>query len=130
MINAILDHFKMHYPLEYERITEYTYNGRFSVTAKLNDGKTVMYNDNGNLIRTLPSDKNRMTEEECRREFAFRLRDLLKDKNVSQLELSEMTGIPRPMINGYINGRITPSIYKADLIARALGCSLDEMRYL
>jgi transcriptional regulator with XRE-family HTH domain len=51
-------------------------------------------------------------------------------KGVTQSDLSFATGIAQPTLSGYINGKHEPGLYAIDKIAKALGCSVDEFRYI
>ena len=62
-------------------------------------------------------------------EFRQRLRRLMTRQGVSQLELSELTGIPQSTISNYLTGKFLPGFYNMDKIAKALKCSIDEFRY-
>ncbi|MFC6117593.1 helix-turn-helix domain-containing protein [Macrococcoides bohemicum] len=52
--------------------------------------------------------------------FSSRLKLVLKEKNISQSELSKSTGIGRNSISDYINGKYEPKNDKLNLIAKAL----------
>lgn len=97
---------------------------------KLKNGDVILYDDIDKTIRNLPKDSNHMSEEECLTEFGERLRKIMKRKRISQIELSELSGIRREMLSRYLNGINIPSFYNADRIAKAVGCSLDDLRYL
>ena len=71
-----------------------------------------------------------MSEEECKNEFGTRLKRLIYYKGFTQEDLSNATGISKTMINGYITGKINPSFYKVDKICKALGCSMDRLRFV
>jgi DNA-binding Xre family transcriptional regulator len=88
-----------------------------------------LYDDVTRSYRKLPTDSDELTEDECRREFGIRLNKILIRKNITQIELSEMTGINRSILNGYITGKHSPSFYNVDRIAKALDCSVDDFRY-
>lgn len=101
----------------------------FELIVETEEGYTVLYNDQDGSIRSLPKDSNCMTEEECRREFKYNLKKQLALKEMSQLELSEITGIPQPVLSNYMNGKNSPGLYNLDKIAKALNCSVDDFRY-
>lgn len=61
-----------------------------------------------------------MTEQEYRNEFSKRLKNMIKDKEITQKELSKLTGISEHTISNYVTGQITPSLFHANEIARAL----------
>lgn len=93
------------------------------------DGTEWLYSDLHSNVRQLPADLHNLSEEECLSEFGRRLYDIMCRDGVSQIELAERTGIPRPVLSNYMTGKNCPSFYKIDKIARALGCSVDDFRY-
>lgn len=101
----------------------------FELLIKLEDGSKIIYDDFNKSYRNVPIDSYDMTEEECKKEFGIRLRKILERKGVSQFELSERTGITPSDICHYVNGKTSPTFYRVDKIAKALGCSVDEFRY-
>lgn len=103
---------------------------RRSIVAHLNDGSCVTYDDRTRAFRDLPKDKLNMNKEEITSEFRIRLTNIMRRKNISQLELANRTGISNVMISKYMNGIVTPGFVAVDKIAKALGCSVDEFRYV
>lgn len=93
------------------------------------DGTKWLYSDLHSNVRQMPTDLYNLSEEECLSEFGRRLYDIMCRDGVSQSDLSEMTRIPQPILSNYITGKTSPSFYKVDKIARALGCSVDDFRY-
>lgn len=126
----MLENFKMNFSTDAAQIMYYEPIGYDCLEIKLMDGTTVIYDDIHRSARNLPKDSNRITEEEFRREFGYRLRRIMEYKHVSQLELSERTDIAQYLISDYINGKRTPSSYTLDKIAKALRCSVDDFRYV
>lgn len=59
--------------------------------------------------------------------FNENLKLLLLEKNVKQADLCRMTGIQTSLMSEYINGRKSPTIGNAILIADALNISLDDL---
>lgn len=129
MKDRFFNNFKLYFPIASELVTSFKQTGLFDLTIKLNDGTSVMYDDIEHSIRNLPRDSKSMSEKECRREFGLRLRKIMYIKNISQLELSERTGISNVTISNYLNFKATPSFYNVDRIAKALGCSMEDLRY-
>ena len=70
-----------------------------------------------------------MSEIEWMDIFGDNLRDILKDYNMSQLELADAAGIAEGSISNYINKRSIPSLRNAINISYALGLSMDELFY-
>lgn len=95
----------------------------------LKDGSKVLYDDFNKTYRRMPTDISNMTEDECKMEFAYRLRSRMERRCITQQALSELTGISQSSISCYVKGTKIPSFYNADKIAKALGCSVDDFRY-
>ena len=60
-------------------------------------------------------------------EVKFALKEVRTSKGVTQVELSEKTGITQQNISLYENNVMLPKIDTAAKIAQALGVSLDEL---
>ena len=125
----IIQSLKRMYPFLYENMKSYEVVTDYDMYIKMKDGSTVLYDDFDRSFRQLPHNRDMLTEEQCRLEFAYRLYRIMQRSNVTQQELSDMTGIPQPQISAYINAKHTPSLYNVDKIAKALDCSVDELRY-
>lgn len=59
--------------------------------------------------------------------FIKNLNSLLKARNLSQTDLSRLTGISLGSINGYLLGRNRPLLSQASLICSSLNVSLENM---
>lgn len=129
MDERLLTNFKKMFPLIAEDAIEYHENGPFELIVKLNNGRVISYYDSEQGIRRLPTDDSFLTEDECRTEFGIRLYRIMYRKGITQSELSSLTGITQSNISNYITGTKTPSFYTVDKIARALDCSIEELRY-
>lgn len=129
MIDAVISNsyrnFSMFYPhltkdivaLSYDHVSQ-------ELIIEVKDGEWFAYCDLTETVRTIPND--RLTEQQLRTEFGIHLEWLMRRRGMTQMELSELTGITQCNISLYLRGRITPSIYKAMLIAEALECSIDS----
>lgn len=124
------ENFMIRFPRIAESVTTYCLTGDFDITIRLQDGTTFLYDDIEGSIRRLPSDSGSMTKKECNREFGDRLYRMMNRKGITQLELSERTGLTQAQISNYINGKSTPSFYVVDRIAKALKCSIEYFRYV
>ena len=62
--------------------------------------------------------------------FNENLKLLLLEKNMKQADLCRMTGIQTSLMSEYINGRKSPTIGNAILIADALNISLDDLIFI
>lgn len=129
-MSSVLENFKRYFPTIAADVVDVIHHTDTFVEVEVQNGIRLIYDDIDNTIRTLPIDSSGMSEDECRREFGIRLRRLMYIKGITELELSSRTSIPQSMISGYITGKNSPSFYKVDKIAKALGCSVDEFRYV
>lgn len=114
-------------------------SGRHQIVIQYPDGRRDVYNSilsnsiHRKRLRTIydPKKPVRYTDIDSNDWavlFGVRLRDKLMARRMDQETLSEITGISRVSISKYINGKAVPSLYNVELIARALGCSLEEFR--
>ncbi len=62
------------------------------------------------------------------KEFHQRLKEVLKEKGISQTELCIRTGIPKSAMSQYISGSFRPKQERTHAIARALGVSEEWLR--
>ena len=129
MSKMLLENLKLHFPFLANDIQGWVKNDEWGITVRTRQGETFFYDDYEHTIRRLPEHSDELTEEQCRMEFGTRLRRLMYGKGISQTELADLTGIQRTQLNNYINGKTSPSFYIVDRIAKALGCSADDLRY-
>lgn len=126
----ILENLKAYYPWIYEQLESYSERGIFEIIIHCDDGSIFLYDDRDKTIRALPQDYTNMTEDRWRREFGYKLSKLIFNKGWTQAKLAEKANITQPQLNGYIMGKNVPSFYIVDRIAKALGCSTDDLRYI
>ena len=62
--------------------------------------------------------------------IADRIKYLRERYSMTQTDLANATGIPQQQISKYIRGYRVPTFYNLDKIARALDCTIDELRYV
>ena len=127
--DCIYRNFSMRYPDIAKDVVETHYGDFLDLNMELKDGTRMAFDNCTDCIRYLPKDESSMTEEEYRKEFGIRLSRRMRRKGMMQSELSELTGITQANISNYINGRTAPGLYTLDKIARALDCSLEDLRY-
>ena len=115
--------------IDMDKVVEYKELDFTRVQVTLRDGSRYLYNSGGTYVRRLPKDPKHLTDHEFRSEFGRRLQEIMYFKCITQQELADRTGLSQPQINNYINGKNTPSFRVVDLIAKAIGCSTDDLRY-
>lgn len=126
----LYDNFLCHYDYLASKVEWYKITDGCELILYLKDGTTILYDGIEDKCRRLPRDAQSMTEAECNMELAMRLRSIMRRRSCDQRKLASRTGISQPMISRYVTGKTTPSFYNIDRIAKALGCSVDELRYL
>lgn len=130
MKDDIIRHFSMYFPSFFKRAVEIRPDKYNTLFVKLDDGDSLIYEDADHYIRRLPDNKDDMTEDELKREFAYRLKRIMYVKGITQEELAERTGITQASISRYLSGSRMPNFLAIDKIARALKCSVDDLRYI
>ena len=130
MENKSYERFKALFPYIAEHAVSCRCVGHDEFVVELMDGDTILCDGIEKTFRRLPKNSRNMSEKECRREFGHRISRIMTLKGINQKELSEMTGINQVSISRYITGKISPSFYNVDKIAKALGCSTDDLRYI
>lgn len=127
----LIANFELCFPTLAKKVIEYTYDPSLNeLIILLRDGEVWSYEDTDNSIHHLPNDCNNMSDDEYKCEFGRRLKKMMRRKHISQDELTERTGITQCMISRYMNGRSIPTFINVDKIARALNCSVDDLRYI
>ncbi len=88
------------------------------------------YNLTNNVLIPIPKDDKNLDKESFRRIFGVLLRRALEHSGLTQEELSAKTGIPQPNISDYLYGKHFPSFYQIDKMAKAMNCSVEDLRYV
>ena len=126
MSSWLYEEYELYFP-QYASMTEDWYEeSEWDLVAKLSDGSRLIFDGHIHTIRSLPNTNN-IDERQLRIEFSKRLFKMLNRRGITQLELSQITGISPMAISKYINRKATPSLHNANKIARALGCSTDDL---
>ena len=123
------EEFEVYYPRLAELAIEYFDKPPEELIVRLSDGRLISYYSPEKTVRTLSIDPNDTNDDQFKREFAKRLRRLMFYKGISQMKLSEMTGISSVVLSRYMSAITCPSFYAVDKIARALKCSTDDLRF-
>ena len=129
MCESMFENLKTYFPTVGNHAVSYKETDDFELTVLCDDGSCVIYDDLDRTIRMLPPKDAAMTEAVWRREFGTRLRKRMTRKGYTQQEFAELIGTSQTMLSNYINGHCVPSFYIVDKIARALDCSIDDLRY-
>lgn len=127
--NDSFDKFEEYYPVIATKVVDWYPSGRNTIVVILTDGSKMEYHNVLNSIRNIPNivDEDEFTEESYQRDFSYNLMNKMVDAGFDQSLLSEKTGISQVSISKYLNRKALPSIYNCEKIARALGCSIEEL---
>ena len=94
------------------------------------DGRKIMFDRYTGYHRyVFYDDVNQLTEEQEKREFAYRLRSLMGRRGIGQEELAAMIGTSQTMISHYVSGKFMPNAIILRKIAKALNYSMDDFFY-
>jgi DNA-binding Xre family transcriptional regulator len=130
MKERLIKNFKLWFPSTAKKAIEYEVDGDLLI-AILNDGTTVCYDDMFNTICTIKNNSDEcLTDLQIRREFGRRVYRKMLRRNMSQRDLSEMSGLSEVMLSRYLTGKAAPGLQAIYKIAKALNCSTDELIYV
>lgn len=102
----------------------------WEVLVVMNDGERYIYDDNLRGIRRLPFSWNDITAEEFKKDAYLRMYTIMRHQGLSYEDLAKRTGISSGTISNYVNGRTSPTLDNLFLIAKALGCGLEDLMYI
>lgn len=124
----IYDKFIFYTKYSEDEIATWYRSGRYEITVKFKDGRIIIWDYETKGRRYIfDEEQTYANEEEWRKIFSYNLKKAMNDRYITQLELSERTGISIQSLSKYINEKATPSAYNIELIANALGCSTSEL---
>ena len=108
-------------------VEEYREINEWDLLITFKDGRQFIFDrfTNANK-RVYYNSINDITDEQERREFAYRLRSLMGRRWVNQDQLAEMIGTTQPMISRYVRGEAVPNAITLRKIAKALRYSMDD----
>lgn len=112
-----------------DEIEEYRMLNNFDILFVFKNGKRIIFDSTTNRHRMLYPKGHKLTEKENKREFAIRLRALMKRACVDQAQLAEYLGTHQVVISRYVNGDYTPDYNRLGEIAKILNCSVDDFYY-
>ena len=110
-------------------IAEYRMLNDFDVLFVFKNGKQVIFDSDTCRYRVLYPKGYELTDKENKREFAIRLRALMRRAHVNQEELAKCLGTNQITISRYVNGDFTPDYNRLGKIAKILNCSVDDFYY-
>ena len=112
-----------------DEIADYGMINQFDMLFVFKNGKRIIFDTTTNRHRMLYPKGHKLTDQENKKEFAIRLRALMKRACVNQKELAEYLGTNQVTISRYVNGDFTPDYNRLGEIARILNCTVDDFYY-
>lgn len=70
-----------------------------------------------------------MTRQEWLDRFGLKLRQLMKEKDITQRELADKLYVSEATVSKYVNGNMMPSVRMVINISYALNVSIDSFTY-
>ena len=124
MDGYLYENYKLHFPSFEKDCVGWKQTDLFELEINNKDGSINIYND---MDHTLGPKINTGTDAGWKKEFARRLRKKIAMKGITQISLSEITGISQPLLSLYTQGKTLPSVQKASDLSKALNCSVNDL---
>jgi len=129
-LDNLIDNFFLYFPTENIEGTDFECNENynpFELIIKYPDGTVKVYDDLNRSIRIVSYNSGNVTDEIWKREFARRVKWRLHRKGYTQEELAAELGINRCTLNGYLTGKNMPGFRFVTKLAKALGCTPNDL---
>ena len=124
MDGYLYENFKLYFPSIEKGCISWKQTDLFELEIHNKDGTIDIYND---MNHSLGPKIDTSTDAGWRKEFARRLRKKIAMKGITQDNLSKLTGIGQPLLSLYTQGKSLPSAQKVSALAKALGCSANDL---
>ena len=116
MNEYLYENFKLYFPSIEKGCISWEQTDLFELEIHNKDGSIDIYND---MNHSLGPKIDTSTDTGWRKEFAM--------KGITQDNLSKLTGIGQPLLSLYTQGKSLPSAQKVSAIAKAIGCSVNDL---
>ena len=124
MDEYLYENYKLYFPSFAKGCISWKQTDLFELEIHNKDGSIDIYND---MNHSLGPKIDISTDAGWRKEFARRLRKKMAMKGITQVRLSELTGISQPLLSLYVQGKSLPSAQKVSSLAKALNCSVNDL---
>ena len=124
MDGYLYENFKLYFPSIEKGCISWIQIYLFELEIHTKDGSLDISND---MNHSLGPKIDTSTDAGWRKEFARRLRKKIAMKGITQDNLSKLTGIGQPLLSLYTQGKSLPSAQKVSAIAKAIGCSVNDL---
>jgi DNA-binding Xre family transcriptional regulator len=127
----VVEKFKTNAPHLAALMEDWRPRGDFGIRVILKDKTQYDYDIHypaPRIVRDIKlEDAIRIDDTECRKIFAYRVKDAMIRKGHNQASLAEYTGISKATISNYLAGKCSATLPHIRKIAYALGCSVGEL---
>ena len=126
---TMLKDFELYYPSFVENAEQIERESDTELIAYQKDGSTIIYDQVIHAFRYFPTDYDSLkrTDEQVKRSFAIQLQRAMRERGITQSMLSEETGISQQTISTYLCRKQTPNVVTLFKLAKALGCSMNDL---
>ena len=124
MDGYLYENFKLYFPSFAKGCVSWKQTDLFELEIHNKDGSIDIYND---MNHSLGPKIDTSTDAGWRKEFARRLRKKIAMRGITQTNISELAGISQPLLSLYTQGKSLPSAQKVSAIAKAIGCSVNDL---
>ena len=124
MDGYLYENFKLYFPSIEKGCISWKQTDLFELEIHNKDGSIDIYDD---MNHSLGPKIDTSTDAGWKKEFARRLRKKIAMKGITQDNLSKLTGIGQPLLSLYTQGKSLPSAQKVSALAKALGCSVNDL---
>lgn len=124
MDEHLYEDFKLYFPGFEKRCISWRRTDVFELEIDDKDGSIYIYNG---MDHSIGPKFDTSTDIGWKKEFARRLRKKIAMRGITQTNISEFTGISQPLLSLYVQGKSLPSAQKVSAIAKAIGCSVNDL---
>lgn len=127
LTNERVDNLRRYWDIEPEDVVRCYELTPYETVIELRNGNVIIFDDTRKGVRLMVKDISKITEIEWRRMFGYRLRILIRAKNMTLAEFAEKIGTYQTAVSCYINGLTMPGLYTVHKMAQVLECTIDEL---
>lgn len=110
------------------KVTKYKFLNDDEILFKLKDGTQMIYDFTMNGRRNIIY-KNKLNDEQLKKEFRFRLKAMLIHAGITQKDFAEKIGVSEVSIVRYLKGERVPTYILLKRMADVLHCKVDDFYF-
>lgn len=115
---------------DFDEIVDIKQMSHYDILITMKNGVQYIYDNYRQTRRRLPNSWDDMSLKEFHMDAHIRLYSMMQRKGFTYDDLSEETGISVGTISNYVNGVTSPTLDRLFLIAKALGCRIEDLIYI